>query len=170
MNIFMPYRDMRDSVKALDDVRLNKQILECYQILRVALGQSTGYANHPITKHYIQYPDFLRAYGHQCCQEYLMRFHKNNVYAQYFLDQLKLCEAFSENSNMTPGLWRYVNKTPLIYVEFPKTDPRCIREHDEEKVLKLYQRKLSKKWDNDTNKGRAPRWTDREEPKFWKNL
>jgi hypothetical protein len=40
---------MRDSLDALDNKRLNKQILECYQILKVLSGQSQSNAwrNHP---------------------------------------------------------------------------------------------------------------------------
>lgn len=33
MNIFLPYEeDIERSVRSLDDKRLNKQILECYQM------------------------------------------------------------------------------------------------------------------------------------------
>ena len=34
MNVFLPYeRNLKKSVQSLDDKRLNKQILECYQLL-----------------------------------------------------------------------------------------------------------------------------------------
>ena len=49
MQTFLPYPAMRDSLDALDNKRLNKQILECYQILKVLSGQSQSNAwrNHP---------------------------------------------------------------------------------------------------------------------------
>ena len=49
MQTFLPYPAMRDSLGALDNKRLNKQILECYQILKVLSGQSQSNAwrNHP---------------------------------------------------------------------------------------------------------------------------
>jgi hypothetical protein len=49
MQTFLPHPAMRDSLDALDNKRLNKQILECYQILKVLSGQSESNAwrNHP---------------------------------------------------------------------------------------------------------------------------
>ena len=49
MQTFLPHPAMRDSLDALDNKRLNKQILECYQILKVLSGQSPSNAwrNHP---------------------------------------------------------------------------------------------------------------------------
>jgi len=49
MQTFLPYSDYNLCAEALDSKRLNKQILECYQILNVLSGQSpTGaWRNHP---------------------------------------------------------------------------------------------------------------------------
>ena len=49
MQTFLPYPAMRDSLDALDNKRLNKQVLETYQILKVLSGQSLSNAwrNHP---------------------------------------------------------------------------------------------------------------------------
>ena len=49
MQTFLPYPAMRDSLDALDNKRLNKQILETYQILNVLSGQtkSNAWRNHP---------------------------------------------------------------------------------------------------------------------------
>ena len=49
MQTFLPYPAMRDSLDALDSKRLNKQILETYQILNVLSGQSKSgaWSNHP---------------------------------------------------------------------------------------------------------------------------
>ena len=49
MQTFLPYPAMRDSLDALDNKRLNKQVLETYQILKVLSGQSPSGAwrNHP---------------------------------------------------------------------------------------------------------------------------
>jgi hypothetical protein len=49
MQTFLPYPSMRDSLDALDNKRLNKQILETYQMLNVLSGQSKSGAwrNHP---------------------------------------------------------------------------------------------------------------------------
>jgi len=49
MQTFLPHPSVRDSLDALDNKRLNKQILETYQILNVLSGQSKSGAwrNHP---------------------------------------------------------------------------------------------------------------------------
>jgi len=49
MQTFLPYPSKRESLDALDNKRLNKQILEGYQILKVLSGASPSGAwrNHP---------------------------------------------------------------------------------------------------------------------------
>jgi hypothetical protein len=49
MQTFLPHPAVRDSLDALDNKRLNKQILETYQILNVLSGQtkSNAWRNHP---------------------------------------------------------------------------------------------------------------------------
>lgn len=46
MQIFLPYKDIYKTAEALDKRRLNKQILECRQILNALYGKSKGWANH----------------------------------------------------------------------------------------------------------------------------
>lgn len=49
MQTFLPFPSKRESLDALDNKRLNKQILECYQILNILTGNSNSNAwrNHP---------------------------------------------------------------------------------------------------------------------------
>ena len=47
MQTFLPYSQYKLAAQALDNKRLNKQILECYQILNVLSGKSIGWRNHP---------------------------------------------------------------------------------------------------------------------------
>jgi len=49
MQTFLPSADPSISASLLDNKRLNKQILECYQILNVLSGKSkgNGWRNHP---------------------------------------------------------------------------------------------------------------------------
>jgi hypothetical protein len=57
MQIFRPYRDHEKSAKYLDDSRLNKQVLECFQVIKSCLTKlelmdgKSGWFNHPITQH-----------------------------------------------------------------------------------------------------------------------
>lgn len=49
MQTFLPYKDFVKVAKVLDNKRLNKQILECYQVLNVLSNPSptAGWRNHP---------------------------------------------------------------------------------------------------------------------------
>jgi hypothetical protein len=49
MQTFLPYPTKRESLDALDNKRLNKQILETYQILNILTGnsKSNAWRNHP---------------------------------------------------------------------------------------------------------------------------
>jgi GH15 family glucan-1,4-alpha-glucosidase len=52
MQTFLPFKDFTMSAQALDNKRLNKQVLECYQILKVLGNQDpkAGWRNHPAVK------------------------------------------------------------------------------------------------------------------------
>jgi len=153
MNLFMPYFSIEASVRSLDNIRLNKQILECYQILRVALGESEGYKNHPIIKHYSQYPGFVAKYGWHCCTEYNFRTNKHHKYEDYFYS-IRWSSPDEE--------------VKLLFAKYSKDDPRCIREYNTDKVLELFKWSLSNKWDEDLKKNRTPTWTKRNIPSFYK--
>ena len=92
MNIFLPYEnDILKSVQSLDDKRLNKQILECKQLLSLAIDEKLGldikkrgYRNHPIYVHYKHNLEFLSLYGYYCCLEYSYRFKKKHSIHDYF--------------------------------------------------------------------------------------
>ena len=153
MNIFLPYDNSATlSARALDDKRLLKQILETRQILQVAKGESKSFKNHPITKHYIEYPEFLYHYGYCFCVEYKDRFNKEHAYYNYFEE-----EYFN------------INKERLFWIPFyaagAKKSPDCVRTI--ENVSELYQNKLCEKWQEDIAKGRPPKWTNRLPPEFY---
>jgi hypothetical protein len=52
MQTFMPFKSFYHTAQALDNKRLNKQILECYQILKVLSSDDpkAGWRNHPAVK------------------------------------------------------------------------------------------------------------------------
>ena len=64
MQTFLPYADFTESAKALDSKRLNKQILECYQILKVLSNPDprAGWRNHPAVKMWRGYEHMLFLY------------------------------------------------------------------------------------------------------------
>ena len=52
MQTFLPFKSFVNTARALDNKRLNKQILECYQILNVLSNDDphAGWRNHPAVK------------------------------------------------------------------------------------------------------------------------
>jgi hypothetical protein len=52
MQTFLPFKSFYHTAQALDNKRLNKQILECYQILNVLSNDDphAGWRNHPAVK------------------------------------------------------------------------------------------------------------------------
>ena len=51
-----------ETFKTLDKKRLNKQLIECKQILKVYNGESIAWKNHPIVKSYQTYQKWLTIY------------------------------------------------------------------------------------------------------------
>lgn len=157
MNIFLPEESVVDSIQALDNKRLVKQILECKTILDVALDKNKkGYAKHPVVAYYSKYPEFVTVYGKICCNEYQVRFGKEHKLYWYFLEKwLNRDEYFKKGEKEVPE---------PFYCEGLKTDPKCIR--TTENTVELFRNKLCKKWDNDKY---PPKWTNREVPVWYKN-
>lgn len=159
MNIFLPYEnDISKSVQSLDDKRLNKQILECKQLLSLAIDEKLGldiskrgYRNHPIYVHYKYDLEFLSLYGYYCCLEYKYRFYKEHSMYKYFDDR----------RIQFNGLQMFTTYVPF-YMEGQKGKPNCIR--TTENVSSLYQNKLINKWLFDKY---TVRWTNRDFPEFF---
>ena len=51
-----------ETAQALDKRRLNKQIIECRQILKAINGESKAWANHPCVKMYRSHVEWLEMY------------------------------------------------------------------------------------------------------------
>ena len=159
MNIFLPYENnIGLSVESLDDKRLNKQILECKQLLSLAIDEKAcvniskrGYRNHPIYTHYKDNLKFLSIYGYLCCREFQYRFDKNHSLHNYFYDLWIMYSKYDMRTSYTP-----------FYMEGSKGQSNYIR--TTENVSQLYQRKLVDKW---INSKYNVKWTNRDIPKFF---
>lgn len=73
MQTFLPYQTFRESAAVLDNKRLGKQRVEAWQILRALTGESTGWVNHPATKMWRGYENYLVKYGAAICREWIYR-------------------------------------------------------------------------------------------------
>lgn len=76
MQTFLPYQTFRDSASVLDNKRLNKQIVEAYQILldiRKPVENRSKWKNHPAILMWDGYDAKLYQYIAQCINEYELR-------------------------------------------------------------------------------------------------
>lgn len=161
MNIFLSQDTVADSVKDLDDLRLQKQLVECYQFLTLAIKEQqeghevkAGHYRHPVYLFYKDNPSFLCYYGRKCCIEYEYRFDKEHA----LKDKFRLIHIIYD-LQFEPAYTPY-------YMEGSIKDPNHIR--TTENVSALFQQKLINKWNNDKAKGRTPKWTNRQVPEFYK--
>lgn len=165
MNVFLPYeRNLTKSVQCLDDLRLNKQILECLQLLntyvrsQVNHEEKVGYRNHPVYKHFSSTSYNLYAlmkYAIESCIEYKHRFDREHkLYVELISLRTRL---FNYPENIDYLYQPYYMRGSLGQPEYIRTT---------ENVSELFQQRLVQKWSQDK---RQPRWTNREEPIFWRN-
>lgn len=88
MQVFVPYAEPIRVAECLDGLRLRKQVIECKQILDAIDGTGKGWFNHPVTKMYKPYREWLVLYA--CClQSYQIEiknvnttFHTSNLYSK----------------------------------------------------------------------------------------
>lgn len=73
MQTFLPYPNFESSAKVLDNARLNKQIVECQQILMVLHGDAEGHKNHPVMDMWRDDTQCLCYYGLVMFEEYKQR-------------------------------------------------------------------------------------------------
>lgn len=75
MQTFVPYANFAESAKVLDRMRLGKQRVETYQILKVLLTETKGNAwkNHPAVKMWQGYELALLRYQEAVCKEWTSR-------------------------------------------------------------------------------------------------
>jgi hypothetical protein len=81
MQTFLPYKNFKQCAEVLDNKRLNKQKLECQQLLNRLLGKSTGksYEHHPALLQWIGYEKYLALYMHYIIEEWKSRGYKNTT-------------------------------------------------------------------------------------------
>ena len=82
MNVFI-IGSAFDTALILDKKRLNKQIVECGQILKAIIGETKAWANHPCTIQYKAHKEWL--YDYMLCLE-LYRLGDFNLSQYYSLE------------------------------------------------------------------------------------
>lgn len=169
MNIFLSSSSAKQSIQELDDLRLQKQLVEVYQLLTLAIKEQeegkeikAGHYHHPVYLFYRDNIPFLVYYGYIACQEYEYRFGKQHeMFGEFSIFLQTRYTEYVDCQN-----WKVIQPsyTPY-YMEGSKGQPNYIR--TTENVSELFRQKLIKKWEQDKAKGRQPKWTNREVPQFY---
>lgn len=129
MNVFVPYPSPLDCAKALyGDLRFNKQIVECKQILNAIDGVGRGWFNHPVVKMYKPYREWLMKYA-LCLQEYrnYERYYHTDCYSSgrskgkaiiYSVEADKIRPPFLTEEFCDQHKRRLFSKNPTHYSQF----------------------------------------------------
>lgn len=101
MQVFLPFFDFRLVALCLDNKRLNKQLVEAYQIITKRLSYT--HMRHPAVLLWEPYLGTLADYAAVLCEEYHNRFHKIHKVAEFlasnkFENQNQTCWFLNENS------------------------------------------------------------------------
>jgi pyrimidine dimer DNA glycosylase len=155
MNIFATSPDPTTSAQALDDLRLNKMIVESCQILSTALhitGRGTSDLYRPA---YTSHPVVLWTAGDPRHYGWLFR-HLEALFGERSFRTGKLEH---RSLQLLPGLNLHVT-TSVAPVRFEN----CTPYKSIDCVHLAYQMTLRHKWDHDI---RRPSWSKRGPPNFW---
>lgn len=166
MNLLISDPDLKKSAEALDDARLIKQILECYQIYKINedfLSGNTqiGYRNHPVVVYYRDKPELVVDFGAACCNEYLRRFKKVHAYFDLLCKKkiyLKL-KNINHTSKDIKNIFSHINTDSTIVPIYVDGQISIVGND----TYNLFKQKLNNKW----LYGKAiPRWKNHNPPEW----
>lgn len=128
MQVFIPYSSPLSCAEVLDARRLNKQIIECGQILKAISGESSAWANHPCVLMYKKHKKWLDYYKKslECYKSYKDLIGIDADEAEH---DLALAEEWSDKAEkITPPFMthtlciqhrrRLYTKSPQMYPDF----------------------------------------------------
>jgi len=81
MQTFLPYPNLKKSLKTLDGRRLGKQRVEAFQILNILLNRTNkkGWRNHPVVSMWRGYENALKLYFNKAVKLWISRGYKNTM-------------------------------------------------------------------------------------------
>lgn len=106
MNTFLPFPTFADSARVLDNKRLNKQIVEAYQLIQ---GQ---WPNHPCSKMWSKNIECLKLYFNFCLQEWKIVRGKNHKF------DFMICDKWEFPTWINEPLVFFTHKVNLLRKDF----------------------------------------------------
>jgi len=155
MNIFVVDKDIRKCAEALDDLRLNKMIIETAQLLSTAM-RFRGYTGNGIYRStHLNHP----------CSVWARETDSNYQWLLSYLGALLVERTNRTNkSHKTIEIWNELYKGIAL---IPKGDltpfANCSTYKDHE-IFEAYRLTMIDKWNNDK---RPPKWTNTTKPSWY---
>ena len=125
MQIFLPYSDFRESLKALDNKRLGKQRVETYQIISAITQRPKldgtpykGWLNHPCTVMWRNYVPALKLYLNYPIDEWVARGFKNTMNMESFEEDIVYPHWFGSKEFHSSHRANLLKKEPDFYTQY----------------------------------------------------
>ncbi len=126
MQTFLPLPDFAATAEVLDDVRLGKQRVEAYQIVRTLDGVTQGWRHHPAVKMWRGYEGALVRYGLAVCIEWTRRGRLDTVHDKLLAHRrprMKLPPWFGDEALHASHRSNLLRKDPVWYGKFGWVEP-----------------------------------------------
>jgi hypothetical protein len=125
MQTFLPYPNIKKSLKVLDSRRLGKQRVEAFQILNVILDRTKtkGWRNHPAVKMWKNYPNALKLYFNEAVREWISRGYVNNMKNERIRGKIKMPIWFGDKKFHSSHKSNLLRKDSKYYSRFKWKEP-----------------------------------------------
>jgi hypothetical protein len=129
MQTFLPYSDIKESLKVLDMKRLGKQRVEAYQIISAITGRPKkdgtpykGWTSHPCSIMWKDYVPMLKTYYNLCIDEWVSRGYKNTMIKEEINESVISPKWFGNNKFHSSHRANLLKKEPEFYSKFGWTE------------------------------------------------
>jgi len=129
MQIFLPYPNFRQSLRALDNKRLGKQRVETYQIISAITRRPKldgtpykGWLNHPCTVMWRNNLPALKMYLNISIEEWVSRGFKNTMDFEDIDDEVEMPEWFGNDKFHSSHRANLLKKEPEFYSQYQWTE------------------------------------------------
>jgi hypothetical protein len=122
MQTFLPYPNLKKSLKVLDSRRLGKQRVEAFQILNILLKRTDkkGWRNHPAVKMWKGYENALKLYLNKAIKLWISRGFNNTMKLEKIKGKIVLPSWFGNKKFHDSHKSNLLRKNPEHYFEFSK--------------------------------------------------
>jgi hypothetical protein len=125
MQTFLPYPNIKKSLKSLDYKRLGKQRVEAFQILNILLERTDkkAWKNHSAVLMWKGYENALKLYLNKSIKLWISRGYKNTMKLEKIQGKIILPKWFGNKEFHNSHKSNLLRKNPEHYVQFSKEVP-----------------------------------------------